>query len=267
MQSSKIAVVTGANRGLGLEISRQLAMRDDIHVIMTGRDPTAIEDAARLLTDAGIKVEAQTLDVTQQDSISAFASWLHQNHGGLDILINNAGVSLRGFDLDVVRNTLDVNFYGPLRVTDTLLPQLGRDGRVVMVSSSLGARSALRGQVNARSLELLDRAGIVALMEKFVFDVASGRLDNEGWPHSAYAVSKIGLNLATVAFARELQAVGDPRRILVNAVCPGWVRTRLGGDSAPRSVEQGAAGPVWAALLPANGPSGGVFRDQSPMDW
>jgi NAD(P)-dependent dehydrogenase (short-subunit alcohol dehydrogenase family) len=267
MQASRIAVVTGANRGLGLELCRQLAKQDNIHVVLTARDSEAGQAAASQLAEGGLSVEAQPLDVTNQDSITAFSEWLHEHHGGLDILINNAGVSLRGFNLDIVRSTIDVNFYGPLRVTDTLLPQMGRNGRIVMVSSALASRSALRGQVKERFLEPLDRVTIVSMMEKFVFDVAADRLDAEGWPHSAYAVSKIGLNMVTAAFTRELAAAGDPRGILVNAICPGWVRTRLGGDNAPRSIEQGAAGLLWAALLAEGGPTGGFFRDQSPVDW
>jgi NAD(P)-dependent dehydrogenase (short-subunit alcohol dehydrogenase family) len=266
MQASRIAVVTGANRGIGLELCRKLA-RQGIHVILTARNPEASQAAAATLASEGISVEAQTLDVTHQDSITAFAEWLKVCHGGVDILINNAGVSLRGFNLDIVRSTIDVNFYGPLRVTDTLLPLMRQNGRIVMISSALASRSALRGQVNARFHEPLDRAELVSMMEKFVFDVAADRVDPEGWPHSAYAVSKIGINMAAAMFARELAAAGDSRDILVNAVCPGWVRTRLGGENAPRSVEQGAAGPVWAALLPPGGPTGGFFRDQSPVDW
>lgn len=267
MQASRIAVVTGANRGIGLELCRQLAKQGDVHVILTARDSEAGSAAAAQLAAEGLSVEAQTLDVTHQDSITAFADWLRDHHGGINILINNAGVSLRGFNLDIVRSTIDVNFYGPLRVTDTLLPLMRNGGRIVMISSALASRSALRGQVNARFQEPLDRATLVAMMEKFVFDVAADRVDPEGWPHSAYAVSKIGLNMAVAEFARELAAADDPRGILINAVCPGWVRTRLGGENAPRTVEQGAAGPLWAALLPEGGPTGGFFRDQSPVDW
>jgi carbonyl reductase 1 len=97
--------------------------------------------------------------------------------------------------------------------------------------------------------------------------VAADRYTAQGWPQSAYAVSKIGLTMLTGALARELEAQKDPRGILINAVCPGWVQTRMGGASAPRSVEEGAETPVYLALLPKGGPTGGFFRDKAPADW
>jgi carbonyl reductase 1 len=165
----------------------------------------------------------------------------------------------------VAKETLKVNFFGAVQVTDALLPRLRTGGRIVMVSSSLGNRASLRPPIAARFARPLDRAETVALMHQFVTDVAEDRYQAQGWPQSAYAVSKIGLTMFTGALARELAK--DPRAILVNAVCPGWVRTRMGGASAERSVDKGAETPVWLALLPAGGPTGGFFRDLAPADW
>jgi NAD(P)-dependent dehydrogenase (short-subunit alcohol dehydrogenase family) len=208
-------------------------------------------------------VETFRLDVTDAGSVAALAASLT---GGVDILVNNAGVSLHGFDSEVVRQTLAVNFYGAMNVTDRMLPLVRPHGRIVMVSSGMGELSAFSPDLRARfESPSLTRAELVALVQSFARDVAEGAHAARGWPSSAYRVSKAALNALTRILAREL--ADDPRRILVNAVCPGWVRTSMGGPSAPRSVEQGARTPVWAALLPDSGPSGGFFRDERPIPW
>jgi carbonyl reductase 1 len=135
-----------------------------------------------------------------------------------------------------------------------------------MVSSGLGTLSHVRAPVRDRLEDpALTREALVAAMQSFVDDVAAGTQARSGWPSSAYSVSKVGMNALVRVIAREL--AGDPRRILVNAADPGWVRTRMGGASAPRSVEQGARTAVWLAELPDGGPSGGFFRDERPIGW
>jgi carbonyl reductase 1 len=247
--TDRIAVVTGANRGIGAEVVRQLRL-EGIRVHATSREPLA---------------GFETLDVTRADHIDALARRLSAE-GGVDALVNNAGVSLDGFDADVARRTLDVNFYGAMRVTDALLPSLRHGGRIVMVSSGLGALSGIRGDARARVTDPgLTRAGLIALVEDFVRDVAAGTHARHGWPSSAYNLSKIALNALVRVLAREL--AGDPRRILVNSEDPGWVRTRMGGRGAPRSVEEGARTAVWLATLPEGGPNGGFFRDDRAIPW
>lgn len=271
---SRVAVVTGANRGIGLECSRQLA-RAGLRVVLTARDGAAARAGAESLRAEGLAVLDHALDVTSGADIAALAGWLRAEHGGLDVLINNAGASFQGFDGSVAERTLAVNFFGPLHVTDALLPLLRPGGRVVMVSSSMADRDKLAPPLRGRfAVERgaagsagLDRAGLVALMEQFVSDVKAGRHSQEGWPTSAYSVSKIGLNCLTAILAQELRAAEDQRGLLINAACPGWVRTRMGGAQANRSVEEGAETPVWLALLPADGPTGGFFRDQAPASW
>jgi NAD(P)-dependent dehydrogenase (short-subunit alcohol dehydrogenase family) len=166
----------------------------------------------------------------------------------------------------VARDTIATNFTGPMTLTDALLPELAEGARIVNVSSGVADRSRLSKSIR-EALEdpSLTRAGLAALMQKFVDDVAAGRHGDEGWPSSAYCVSKIGLNRLTELYGAEL--AGDPRRILANAACPGWVRTDMGGPGAPLSPEEGAVTPVWLALLPAGGPSGGFFRDRAPASW
>jgi NAD(P)-dependent dehydrogenase (short-subunit alcohol dehydrogenase family) len=247
--TDRIAVVTGANRGIGAEVVRQLRL-EGVRVVAASREP-----------QSGF----ETLDVTRADHIDALARHV-ASEGGLDALVNNAGVSLDGFDADVARRTLAVNFFGAMHVTDALLPSLRPGGRIVMVSSGLGALSGIRGDARARmTAPGLTRAQLVALVEEFVRDVAAGTHARHGWPSSAYNLSKIALNALVQVLAREL--AGDPRRILVNSEDPGWVRTRMGGRGAPRSVEQGARTAVWLATLPEGGPNGGFFRDERAIPW
>jgi NAD(P)-dependent dehydrogenase (short-subunit alcohol dehydrogenase family) len=248
----RIAVVTGANRGIGREIARQLVNKG-LHVIGASRDTREPER----------DVEPFELDVTRPEHIDALAARLDD---GLDVLVNNAGISMRGFDASVARKTLDVNFFGAMHVTDALVPAMRAGGRVVMVSSGLGDISCVSSALRDRLLDAsLDERALAELMESFVRDVAAGTHAEHGWPSSAYSVSKVGLNMLARILARDLRH--DPRQVLVNAANPGWVRTRMGGSGAPRSVEQGAQTPVWLALLPEGGPSGGFFHDQTPTAW
>jgi NAD(P)-dependent dehydrogenase (short-subunit alcohol dehydrogenase family) len=182
----------------------------------------------------------------------------------LDVLVNNAGIAMEGFDLDVVRSTLAVNFTGAMRVTDGLVPLVRDGGNVVMVSSGVGELSGIAQAVRSRfAAPGLTRDELVLLMDEFARAVERGDHRAAGWPSSAYRVSKVGLNALTRILARELAG----RSIRVNAVCPGWVRTDMGGASATRGVAKGAASIVWAALLDADGPTGGFFRDGSPIPW
>ncbi|KYF48984.1 3-oxoacyl-ACP reductase, partial [Sorangium cellulosum] len=223
----RIAVVSGGNRGIGLEICRQLARRG-VHVVLGSRDEGRGNAAAAALKEQGISVEPRRLDVSEERSVKELARALAAEHGGVDIVVNNAGIAMQGFDAEVARNTIEVNFFGALRLTTELLPLMRAEGRIVMVTSGLGDRrsvsEALRAQLGEAALT---REELVQLMRKFVSDVSAGRHTEEGWPSSAYAVSKIGLNALTGVLARELE--GDPREILCNAACPGWVRTDMGG--------------------------------------
>lgn len=254
----RTALVTGATRGIGRAIVEELA-RAGMRVIVTGRDTAAGSEVARAIGDQAV---FRSLDQTSEADIDAIAASTDE----LDVLVNNAGTTFDGFDATVARKTLDANFVGMMKLTDRLLPRVRAGGRIVMVSSGMGQvdclSPALREEVMSPTL---DRAGLLAFADRFVADVARGDHTKRGWPTNAYRISKVTMNAYVRILARELAA--DPRGILVNATCPGWVRTNMGGSSAPRSPAQGAETPVWLAQLPDGGPHGGFFRDKQPIEW
>lgn len=261
MRHVPVAVVTGGNRGLGREVCRQLADRG-YRVVLTARDPALGRAAA-----SELGVDFEPLDVTDPASVTRLAGVLKTAHpGGLDVVVANAGVAMKGFDEHVARVTVDTNYFGVVRVVDALLPLLRPGARLVLVSSGSGDRDLLSPPLKAAvSAPDLTRARLDALMQQFVADVAAGRHEDAGWPSSAYAVSKIGVTALAGVLAREF--AHDARNLKINAVCPGWVRTDMGGPGAERDVPAGAGSIVWAATLGGDGPTGGFYRDGLPADW
>ena len=267
----RIALITGGNRGIGLEICRELG-KNNLHVILTSRGQEAGEGARDQLAKEGHDVSWFGLDVSSADDIQAMSEHIQNAHGGLDILVNNAGVSFNGFNAKIARDTVDINFFGSLHLSDALLPLVRQGGRIVMVSSGMGDRAILSNGLQERFRDedpqtRMARDELVALMTKFIDDVAAKRHAEEGWPSSAYCVSKIGMTKLAEIMARELEAQGNPKKILINASCPGWVRTDMGGERADRSIKEGADTPVWLSLLPEGAPNGGFFRDRQPVAW
>lgn len=250
-EGRRVAVVSGANRGIGKEVARTLA-RAGLDVVVGSRDVEAGRAAA-----SELGARAHQLDVTSRESIGALADDLPY----LDVLVNNAGIALDGFDANIARKTIEVNFLGAMHLTDTLLPEMRAGGRIVMVSSGSGELSHFGPrQCDCFEDPELTRDQLVTLVESFVLDVQAGTHEAHGWPSSAYAVSKAALNALTRILARELE--DDPRRIRVNAACPGWVATRMGGSHAPRSPEEGADTIAWLALEAPESLTGGFFRDR-----
>jgi len=233
MPKTSLALVTGANRGIGFEVCRQLAMRGFI-VILTARDEAKALVAADELNTAG-RIEPLVLDVADGGSIARAGADVTEEFGYLDVLINNAAIHydtwerVENADIDgAVKEAIATNLLGPWRMVQAFLPLLrkSRAARIVNVSSE------------------------------------SGSLAHMGAGPPAYQVTKAALNALTRTLAGELKGAG----ILVNAVCPGWVATDMGGPGG-RPVRDGAAGIVWAATLPDDGPTGGFFRDGKPLPW
>ncbi|WCE32529.1 SDR family oxidoreductase [Vibrio sp. SCSIO 43137] len=229
--SNPIALVTGANRGLGKEVSRQLA-EQGYTVIVTSRSLQNAQSAVEELK--GNNLIAAQLDVANPDSIKQLSEQVLQQFGRIDVLVNNAAIhydtwqSAYNADMNTVQEAMQTDVYGAWRMVQTFLPLLRKSAhpRIVNVSSGGGALNGMSG----------------------------------GTP--AYSVTKASLNALTLMLADELKR----EKFLVNAVCPGWVATDMGGFGG-RPVKDGASGIVWAATLPVNGPTGGFFRDGKRIDW
>ena len=235
MSESRVALVTGANRGIGLEVCRQLAARG-FHVVLTARDPAKAEAAAGTIRAAGTgSVMPALLDVTDAGSIRGLADELSRRMLTVDVLVNNAGILLNEDDgvlemtIRDIRATFETNVIGAVAVSQAFVPGMIErgHGRIVNVSSE---------------------AGQLAAMATYA---------------PAYSMSKAALN----AFTRQLAGATRGTDVLVNSACPGWVRTDMGGPGAPRSVEEGADTIVWLATLGAKGPSGGFYSERRKIDW
>jgi carbonyl reductase 1 len=245
----RTALVTGGNRGIGQQVARVLA-GDGWDVLVGARDRQKGDAAAaRLRRETGGRLKAVELDVTSDASVATAAQKLRDGAIRIDALVNNAAVYGDARGPDGVARTMETNFFGPLRVTLGLLPLLRDGATVTNVTSGLGALEHLDG-AHRRLLAdpALTRDELVAHMRELV------RTGGKGWGTDAYGVSKAALNALTQVLARELA----PRQIRVNAACPGWVRTDMGGRGAPRSVEEGAASVLFGVTATE---TGGVFRD------
>jgi NAD(P)-dependent dehydrogenase (short-subunit alcohol dehydrogenase family) len=241
MSQQRVAVVTGANKGIGLEIARQLA-RKGIRVYLGSRDEARGREAAEKLRAEGLEVSPLRLDVTNERSVADVVQQVEREAGRLDILVNNAGIAIDDgppsrVSVDVIRRTYETNVFGLVRVTQAFLPLLRRSdaGRIVNLSSGLGS-------LTQNSDPRWPYAGV-----KFL----------------AYNSSKTAVNAVTIQFAWELRDTP----IKVNAADPGYVATDLNRHQGVRSVEQGAATPMRLALLPADGPTGGYFNDDGVIPW
>ena len=238
----KIALVTGANKGIGYEIARGLA-RQEMTVFLGCRDLGRAEKAAGQLAGEGLATIPVLLDVTRPETIATAAAQIDAAHGKLDALVNNAGIAREWqfkpsqVDLRLVKEIYETNLFGPMAVIQAMLPLLLRSpaGRIVNVSSSLGSL-ALTSDPGSPLSQL---------------------------PCLGYSSSKAALNAATVQFANELRGTS----VKVNAVCPGYVATDLNNHSGPRTPEQGARIAIQMATIPQDGPTGGYFDEDGRVPW
>lgn len=234
MASRRTALVTGANRGLGLEIGRQLA-QSGLRVVLTARSKDAAEDAAKQLASEGLNVQSHLLDVSDLDNVNWAVDEIIAREGAIDVLINNAGVAIdqgqkaAAPDFDAIRRTLDTNLLGVWHCCAAVIPQMltRRYGRIVNITSHLGSITSM-GDTNV-----------------------------------SYRVSKAALNALTRVLASELEDSG----ILVNAASPGRMNTRMARNETTRTPTEGADTPVWLATLAEDGPTGCLFYERKPLDW
>lgn len=233
MAEQKIALVTGGNKGIGLGIAEGL-LKEGYRVILGSRNREAGKLAVEYLEDLAEKTDLMLLDVSDDDNVRKAAKYVGKNYDRLDVLINNAGIigknkkALKEGDMEEIRLVMETNFYGPMRMSTAFLPLLrkSKDGRIINISSGMGALDDLFGG------------------------------------YAGYRLSKAGLNAQTILLSNDLR--GD--KIKVFAMCPGWVRTEMGGAEAPRTVEKGAETAIWLASS-NEAENGKFYRDKKIIPW
>ncbi|KAK0654803.1 carbonyl reductase [Cercophora newfieldiana] len=291
MSFARVGVVTGANKGIGYATVRQLALQypkspfnsGPLLIYLTARDAKrgesamtslaadpALRQAKALQSDGGLtSIQFHSLDIASSSSIATFAQHLADAHpDGIDFVINNAGIAMDGFDLNVVKTTLACNYYGTLEATRAFLPLLKKSdgGRLVNVASSAGQLNRYSRAIQKRFQSAKSVDDITALMEEFTAAVERGTEKADGWPSAAYATSKAGEIGATLQIADELKRQHNSK-LLVNACCPGWVATDMTKGKGYRTPDEGAETPVMLAIGDIAGKSGRFWRDEREISW
>jgi carbonyl reductase 1 len=297
MASPVVGIVTGANKGIGYAIVRKLALQwpsshlgklttpAPLLIYLTARDQSRGEAAlssiradeeiakAGVLDRGAVDLRFHQLDVASPDSIEDFARHVGSEHpDGVDFLVNNAGTAMDGFDLNIINTTLDCNFYGLIRTTRALLPHLKPAARIVNMASLTGMLSRYSPEVAARFRAARTEAEATALMRGFADAATRGNdeIEKAGYPlNRSYGVSKAGVIAFTRALAEELAQEDDEvrRSVLVNCVCPGWVKTDMTKGKGTKTVEEGAETPVMLALEDLGGRSGGYWTNGKEEEW
>ncbi|GLJ25676.1 hypothetical protein SUGI_0491940 [Cryptomeria japonica] len=264
-----VAVVTGANKGIGFEIVRQLA-KLRLNVILTSRDPSRGKRAVDELSAQKLTVGFYPLDIEDKGSVQEFVRWLETTYGVLDILINNAGVSFNGINENSVEHAetvIKTNYYGTKALTEALLPlcrSSSSGARILNVSSRLGLLNKLRKErlrKRLKDVENLQQSEIDEMVDNFVKEAQGGTWETGGWPivWTDYAVSKLALNAYSRLLARKLSSEG--RRISTNCYCPGFVKTSMTKGVGKYTAEEAAVNAVWIVLLPPDLlPTGKFYR-------
>ncbi|KAM3863258.1 carbonyl reductase [NADPH] 1-like [Diretmus argenteus] len=274
--STRVAVVTGSNKGIGLAIVKALCQQFKGNVYLMSRDSGRGQEAVEALGSEGLKPMFHQLDIDDLNSITTAAKYFKDKYGGVDVLINNAGIAFKGADTTPFATqaevTLKTNFFATNDMLTQFLPIVKPGGRVVNVSSFVSSRAlnlcspALQERFRS---EDLSEEELVGLMHQFVEATKKDEHKKGGWPETAYGVSKLGLTALSMILARRLSKERPGDQILLNACCPGWVRTDMAGDKAPKSPDEGAVTPVYLALLPpgATQPHGKFVSDKEVQPW
>ena len=286
---SQVAVVTGANKGIGLAIVRQLALQypssplsdGPVLIYLTARDKSrgeaALKDihndpqlakAQALDSHGGLStVKFHDLDIADPKSIDAFVASMKKTHpDGIDFLINNAGIAVNGFDLNVVKTTLACNYYGTLAMTEKMLPHIRDGGRLVNVASAAGHLGPkYSDSIKKRFLGAKRVADVNKLMEDFTEAVAKNEYEEKGWPGAAYAVSKAGTIGFTKIIAQEHKAKGS--NVLVNVCCSGWVKSDMTKGGGTKTPDEGAMTPVMLAIGDIGGKTGEFWQHEKLISW
>ncbi|KXL45748.1 hypothetical protein M433DRAFT_154218 [Acidomyces richmondensis BFW] len=287
---SRVAAVTGANKGIGLAIVRNLALQyptspfksGPFLIYLTARSPERGAEAVESLNnDPQVKhakvlahdggdttIKFHVLDISQSKSIRNFGEFLRKQHpDGIDIVINNAGIALQGFDRNVVEKTLAINYFGTLEVTQELLPLIRRGGRLVNVSSAAGKLNKYSEEIRDEFLLAAQKniSAVNVIMEKFKNAVIAGSEKQAGFPSAAYAVSKAGETAFTKVVAMEAERAG--RGVLINACCPGYVKTDMTRGGGVKTPDEGAKTPVMLALQDIGGKTGRYWQDGVEAEW
>ena len=273
--SSKVAIVTGSNKGIGLAIVRSLCSKFDGDVYLTSRNEARGLEAMKQLESEGLKVKFHQFDIDDIKSIERLRDDIVAAYGGIDVLVNNAGIAFKVADTTPFSTqasvTLKTNYFGTLQACNLLLPHIKPNGRVVNVSS-MASRSALNKcspeLQNVFRSDSITEEELTAKMNDFISAAQDGSHTAKGWPNSGYGVSKLGVTAMTRIQARRFQEQGK-NDVLINACCPGWVRTDMAGPKAPKSPEEGAKTPVYLALLPVGStePHGQLVSDETVQKW
>ncbi|CAB3362467.1 Hypothetical predicted protein [Cloeon dipterum] len=281
MAAVKVAVVTGGNKGIGYAITQGLCDRYNGTVYLTARDENRGREAVAKLNKLGYKPLFHQLDIEDQGSINRFKRFIEETHGGLDVLVNNAAIAYKNDSTDPfgkqAEDTIRINFFGVLNTCRALLPLMRSHGRVVNVSSSCGHLLRINGQ-EPQAAELrtklsspsLTEEELCDIMRSFVKAANAGNHYELGYPNSCYVVSKVGVSALSQIQQRTFDNDTSRVDMVVNHVHPGYVDTDMTSHKGPLTIEEGAVGPLYCALLPPDvkEPRGQfIWKDCSIVDW
>jgi len=275
MSNKKVAVVTGSNKGIGFAIVRALCKKFDGDVYLTSRDVARGQEAVEALKKEGLNPCFHQLDILDHNSTVKLRDFIQEKYGGLDCLVNNVGIAFKAAATEPfaeqAKVTNDTNFFATLDACQVLFPILRPHARVCNVSSG-GSQASLRKCSEAKQARFTDPTikmeELKSLINQFIESAQDGSHTDKGFSNSAYGMSKVGVTVMSIIQQRELDEQGK-EDVVVNACCPGYVATDMSSHKGPLTIDQGAATPVYCALLPPNisSPRGKFLREEKVADW